>query len=169
MIAPRSDEGIVLKNRHDTGLDVVTGAFGYSGRAIARELQERNRRVRTLTGHPGRAEAGSTIETFALDFEDLPVLTESLRGATTLYNASGCGSGNSQVDHNVAVENSRALFNSDATSRRAAHRPRKHYEPEHRLALPLFSWQGSCGTCPGGDGPFLRGIRPAILFGADGV
>jgi NADH dehydrogenase len=34
--------------------DVVTGAFSYSGSAIARELMAAGRRVRTLTGHPGR-------------------------------------------------------------------------------------------------------------------
>ena len=34
--------------------DVVTGAFSYSGAAIAHELQAAGRRVRTLTGHPGR-------------------------------------------------------------------------------------------------------------------
>ncbi len=38
----------------DDGFDVVTGAFSYSGAAIARELQAAGRRVRTLTGHPGR-------------------------------------------------------------------------------------------------------------------
>ena len=39
--------------------DVVTGAFSYSGAVIARELQAAGRRVRTLTGHPGRAPACS--------------------------------------------------------------------------------------------------------------
>ena len=32
--------------------DVVTGAFGYSGAAIARRLIASGRRVRTLTNHP---------------------------------------------------------------------------------------------------------------------
>lgn len=39
--------------------DVVTGAFGYSGAAIARELLAAGHQVRTLTGHPGRAPAGT--------------------------------------------------------------------------------------------------------------
>ncbi len=37
------------------GFDVVTGAFSYSGAAIARELLAAGRQVRTLTGHPERA------------------------------------------------------------------------------------------------------------------
>ena len=42
-----------------TQLDVVTGAFSYSGAAIAGELLRRGHQVRTLTGHPGRAPAGT--------------------------------------------------------------------------------------------------------------
>ena len=113
MTGPRSEKTTVFEDRmHDTGLDVVTGAFDYSGRAIARALQERGRRVRTLTGHPGRAGADSTIETSALDFEDLPGLAESLRGTTTLYNTYWVRFAHGRTDHNVAVENSRALFNA---------------------------------------------------------
>src|SRR5438045_2002675 len=54
-----------------TGFDVVTGAFGYSGAAIARELQAAGRPVRTLTNHPGRGPqtaAAGGIEVRPLDF-----------------------------------------------------------------------------------------------------
>ena len=43
-------------DRTDTGLDVVTGAFSYSGAAIAKALIEKGRTVRTVTGHPERGE-----------------------------------------------------------------------------------------------------------------
>ena len=56
----------------DTGLDVVTGAFSYSGRAIAAALVDSGRRVRTMTGHPGRAPRGTTLEVRPLDFDDQP-------------------------------------------------------------------------------------------------
>lgn len=46
--------------------DVVTGAFSYSGAVIPGELQAAGRRVRTLTGHPGRSQVvrvpGSLIQ-----------------------------------------------------------------------------------------------------------
>ena len=35
-------------------LSVVTGAFGYTGRYIARKLLANGQRVRTLTAHPRR-------------------------------------------------------------------------------------------------------------------
>ena len=59
-------------------LDAVTGAFSYSGAAIARELLGRGRRVRTLTGHPDRAPAGSPIEVRPLAFGDEPGLRAAL-------------------------------------------------------------------------------------------
>ena len=41
---------LAVKNPH---LNVVTGAFGYTGRAIARKLLAAGHEVRTITGHPG--------------------------------------------------------------------------------------------------------------------
>ena len=35
-------------------MDVVTGAFGYTGRFIAGRLLDAGHEVRTLTGHPDR-------------------------------------------------------------------------------------------------------------------
>ena len=64
--------------------DVVTGAFGYSGAAIARELLAAGHQVRTLTGHP-RGGSGSEIDTRPLDFGDPEGLTKDLAGAHTLY------------------------------------------------------------------------------------
>src|SRR5215475_7095548 len=63
------------------GFDVVTGAFSYSGAAIARALLAAGRPVRTVTGHPGRAPSGTPIEVRPLDFGDLARLAASLRGA----------------------------------------------------------------------------------------
>jgi len=169
MTAPRSEKRAVLENRDDTGLDVVTGAFGYSGRAIARELQERDRHVRTLTGHPGRAEAGSTIEPRALDFEDLPGLTESLRGATTLYNTYWVRFARGRIDHNVAVENSRALFNA---ARRAGVQRIVHVSitnPSIDSPYPYFRGKALVERALAETGLPYTVLRPAILFGADGV
>ena len=169
MTAPRSEKTTLLEKRNDTGLDVVTGAFGYSGRAIARALQERDRRVRTLTGHPGRAEAGSTIETCALDFGDLPGLAESLRGATTLYNTYWVRFARGRIDHNVAVENSRALFNA---ARRAGVQRIVHVSitnPSIDSPYPYFRGKALVERGLAETGLSYAVLRPAILFGADGV
>src|SRR5207237_76475 len=39
------------------GFDVVTGAFSFTGRFIARRLHAVERRIKTLTNHPQRADA----------------------------------------------------------------------------------------------------------------
>ena len=68
-----------------TELDVVTGAFSYTGRHIAEELLGRGRSVRTLTRRPHPTDPlASRIETAPLAFDDS--LVESLGGAATLYN-----------------------------------------------------------------------------------
>jgi NADH dehydrogenase len=155
----------VFENRqHDTGLDAVTGAFGYSGRAIARVLQEQGRRVRTLTGHPGRAAADSTIETRALDFEDLPGLADSLRGTTTLYNTYWVRFARGRTDHNVAVENSRALFNA---ARRAGVQRIVHVSitnPSLDSPYPYFRGKALVERALAEAGLPYAVLRPAILF-----
>ena len=71
----------------DAGLHVVTGAFGYTGKYIARELLRRGVRVRTLTNSPHRENPfGGAVEVYPLDFADRDALVESLRGAAALHN-----------------------------------------------------------------------------------
>ena len=38
----------------DPELNVVTGAFGFTGRHITKRLLAKGKRVKTLTGHPDR-------------------------------------------------------------------------------------------------------------------
>ena len=96
----------------EQGFDVVTGAFSYSGAAIARALERSGRRVRTLTGHPGRADPDSAIDVRPLDFDDVVGLTASLEGATTLYNTYWVRFPHGHDDHERAVANSRTLFHA---------------------------------------------------------
>ncbi len=64
-------------------LDVVTGAFSYTGRHVAEELLARGRRVRTLSRRPDPAHPlAARVEVMPLTIDDS--LLESLRGADTL-------------------------------------------------------------------------------------
>ena len=72
---------------NDSGLNVVTGAFGYTGKSIASKLLSLGKEVRTLTAHPDRANPfGDRVKAFPLRFDAPEELASSLRGATTLYN-----------------------------------------------------------------------------------
>jgi NADH dehydrogenase len=153
----------------DTGLDVVTGAFSYSGRSIARASVGRGRQVRTLTGHPDRAPLDSAIEVRSLDFDDQLGLVESLRGATTLYNTYWVRFARSRIDHDLAVANSRTLFQA---ARRAGIRRIVHISITNpSIASPLPYFRGKAlveRALVESEVPFTI-LRPAILFGGDGV
>ncbi|HET9399960.1 MAG TPA: NAD-dependent epimerase/dehydratase family protein [Candidatus Acidoferrales bacterium] len=105
-------------------MDAVTGAFGYTGAAIARRLIAGGRRVRTLTGHPNRqSKFSSVIEIAPLDFANGDELRQSLSGIDTLYNTYWVRFPHGGQTFEGAVANSRALFEAarDAGVRRIVH------------------------------------------------
>jgi uncharacterized protein YbjT (DUF2867 family) len=148
-------------------LDAVTGAFSYSGASIAATLLTRGRRLRTLTGHPGRA-PGSSIEVRPLDF-DLAGLTGSLQGVDTLYNTYWVRFPHGDVTFEKAVENSRVLFDAAAAAgvRRIVHVSITHAD-EHS-PYPYFRGKALVERHLAGSGVPYAVARPAILFGRDGV
>ena len=150
-------------------LDVVTGAFSYSGAAITRELRAAGHRVRTLTGHPERAPAGTDIEVRPLDFADPARLTEALRGAHTLYNTYWVRFAHGRVDHDAAVANSRVLFDaaSQAGVRRIVHVSITN--PSLDSPYAYFRGKARVEQSLAGAGVPCAIARPAILFGGDGV
>ncbi len=155
--------------RNDTGLDVVTGAFSYSGSAIASALIERGRTVRTITGHPERREESRGIEVRPLDFDDQIGLVESLRGATTLYNTYWVRFAHRQVDHDLAVANSRTLF---LAAKRAGVQRIVHISitnPSIDSPFAYFRGKALVERALAESEVSYAIVRPAILFGGDGV
>lgn len=153
----------------DTGLDVVTGAFSYSGRAIAKALLANGRSVRTVTGHPGRGAAQSEIEVRPLDFDDPVGLVESLRGATTLYNTYWVRFARDQINHELAVANSRALF---FAAKRAGVQRIVHISitnPNAGSPFPYFRGKALVERALAESEVSYAVLRPAILFGGNGV
>ena len=164
-----SSEAPVARGSADTGLDVVTGAFSYSGASVARALLRAGRQVRTLTGHPGRAPEATAIDVRSLDFDDHPGLVASLSGATTLYNTYWVRFGRRTVDHDLAVANSKALFRA---ARRAGVQRIVHVSITHpNSSSPLSYFRGKAlveRALAESEVPYAI-VRPAILFGGDGV
>ena len=153
-----------------TQLDVVTGAFSYSGAAIARQLLDRGHQVRTLTGHPDRAPAGTQVEIRPLDFAAPDELCRSLAGAHTLYNTYWVRFAHGQASHEAAVANSRVLFGAAAAAgiRRIVHvsitnPSRTSADSYFRGKAMVEEALAECGV------PSHAIARPAILFGRGGV
>ena len=150
-------------------LDVVTGAFSYSGKAIAAALLASGRRVRTLTGHPERAHPTSSVEVRPLDFTDPHGLAASLEGCQTLFNTYWARFARGRVNHDVAVSNSKILF--DAAKRAGVERV-VHVSITHPdVASPLSYFRGKAlvESALSQSGLPHSVLRPAILFGGDGV
>jgi uncharacterized protein YbjT (DUF2867 family) len=150
-------------------VDVVTGAFSYSGAAITTELQAAGRRVRTLTGHPDRAPADTAVETHPLDFSDPEGLTRSMQGAHTLYNTYWVRFAHGHVDHEAAVANSRTLFDAAAAAgiQRIVQVSITH--PSLDSPYPYFRGKAQVEQLLAETGIPHAIVRPAILFGGDGV
>ena len=153
----------------DTGTDVVTGAFSYSGGAIARLLIGSGREVRTLTGHPERAPTNSPIEAHPLDFGDHQGMVSSLAGATTLYNTYWVRFAHEHTDHDQAVANSSKLFDAagDAGIQRIVHVSITH--PSADSPFPYFRGKALVEDALARTGIPHAIVRPAILFGGDDV
>ena len=68
-------------------MNVVTGAFGYIGRYLARHLLDRGEEVRTITTHPDKPNPfGAAVEAFPYAFDRPAELERNLRGARALFN-----------------------------------------------------------------------------------
>lgn len=99
----------------EPGFDVVTGAFSFTGRAIAQRLLSEERRVRTLTNHtqrPGSEEI--KVDVAPLQFADRAALVESLRGADVLYNTYWVRFRHGKVSFSDAIANTRILAGAAA-------------------------------------------------------
>jgi len=153
-----------------TQLDVVTGAFSYSGAAIASQLVQRGHRVRTLTGHQGRAPGATPVEVRPLDFGAPDELRRSLDGAHTLYNTYWVRFPHGQITHEQAVVNSRVLFAaaSAAGVQRIVHVSITN--PSLTAADSYFRGKAQVEQALAESGlPSHAIARPAILFGRGGV
>jgi uncharacterized protein YbjT (DUF2867 family) len=147
-------------------MDVVTGAFGYSGAAIARDLLAAGRRVRTLTSHP---RDDQDIEALPLDFTDADGLARSLDGADTLYNTYWVRFSHGANTQDRAVANSRVLFEA---AKRAGVQRIVHVSITHAAAdspYPYFRGKAEIERQLASTGIPYAILRPAILFGGDGV
>ena len=154
----------------DTGLDVVTGAFGFSGRYITRELLARGRRVRTITGHPGRESPfGDMVEARPFDFDAPDRLAEHLAGADTLYNTYWIRFPHRGRTFEGAVADTAALL---AAAEAAGVRRFVHVSitnPSEGSPLPYFRLKAEAERLVRTSGLSHAILRPTVIFGAEDI
>ena len=150
-------------------IDVVTGAFSYSGRFVAAELLERGRGVRTLTNHPNPGHPlPARIPALPLDFEDSTALVSALTGADTLYNTYWVRAPRVGVPHTIAVDNTKRLIDA---ARRAGIRRIVHTSIANPTSSHLSYYRGKAEleNAVRSSGLSYAIVRPTLLFGEGDV
>jgi uncharacterized protein YbjT (DUF2867 family) len=153
-------------------LHVVTGAFGYSGKYITTRLLEAGVRVCTLTNSTQRANPfGDKVDVHPFNFADQAALTESLHGATVLYNTYWIRFNTKEpgFQHSVAVENTLKLF----AAAKQAGVPRVVHtsitNPSEDSPLEYFKGKAVLERALKETGLSYAILRPNVLFGHEDI
>jgi NADH dehydrogenase len=146
--------------------DVVTGAFSFTGRFIAKGLVADGRRVKTLTNHPRRPGSEDLdVEVAPLQFTDRAALVESLRGADVLYNTYWQRFHHGRVHFGQAVANTRILIGAaaDAGVRKVVHISVSN--PAEESHLDYFAAKARTENVVRESGLAWAIVRPTLIFG----
>jgi len=151
-------------------LNVVTGAFSYIGKYITEWLLSMGEEVRTLTGRPDYENPfGQQVKIFPFTFDNPRELTESLRGAKTLYNTYWVRYPHGQVSFDKAVENSKTLI--VAAEAAGIHRI-VHISitnPSEDSPFPYFRGKALVEKAIIQSKLSYAIIRPTVIFGTEGI
>ncbi len=147
---------------------VVTGAFSYTGHAVARSLLARGWRVRTLTNRTAPLQpldGADAIDRAPLQFSDPDALVTFLRGADLLVNTYWIRYPHGGLRFDDAVGNSAVLLASAATAgvRRIVHLSISN--PSADDALDYFRAKAQVETIVRGMGVSHAIVRPTLVAG----
>jgi NADH dehydrogenase len=154
-------------------IHAVTGAFGFSGRYIARRLLDAGRQVITLTNSTNRLNPfGETISVYPLSFDRPDRLENYLTGVSVLYNTYFVRfnyGGKISFSYREAVRNSGILFQA---AKRAGVRRVVHISitnPSENSDLEYFRSKALIERLLTDSGLSYSILRPAVLFGDEGI
>jgi len=153
-----------------SSLHAVTGAFGYSGKYIARRLLTLGHEVITLTNSTQRRNPfGDAVRARPFHFDDPEKLEASLEGVSVLYNTYWVRFNHKTFTHADAVRNTRTLFDA---ARRAGVERVVHVSitnPSEDSPLEYFSGKAKLERALRESGLSHAILRPAVLFGREDV
>jgi uncharacterized protein YbjT (DUF2867 family) len=147
-------------------VDVVTGAFSYTGRWIAAELRGRGREVVTLSRS---APPGAPIRVERLQFANSDALARSLDGADTLYNTYWIRFERGVSTFDRAVRNTEVLFAAAVRAgvRRIVHLSVTNAAPSS--PLPYFRGKAELEESLREGGHSYAIVRPTLVFGPEDI
>jgi uncharacterized protein YbjT (DUF2867 family) len=147
-------------------VDVVTGAFSFTGRYIAARLLELGREVRTLTRRPQAEDPfGGRVKAILPDFADRAQLAEALTGADALYNTHWIRFPRGDVTFATAVADTKALFRAarEAGVRRVVQLSVTNASPDS--PFPYFRAKAEAEEALAASGLSYAIVRPTLVFG----
>jgi NADH dehydrogenase len=151
-------------------VDVVTGAFGYIGRYIARQLVESDRRVKTITTHVDKPNPfGTNVKAYPYDFEYPDRLIQTLQGTDTLYNTYWIRFEHGGQTFAQAVANTKILFDcaSKAGIKKIVHISVTNASVDS--PLPYYAGKGQQELLLQKLGTAYSIIRPTLVFGDEDI
>lgn len=153
-----------------TELNVVTGAFSFTGKYITRRLLALGKQVKTLTGHPGREHPfGNAVAAMPFHFDDPAALRASLAGASTLYNTYWIRFEHGRMTFAQAVAHTATLLEAarQAGVRRVVHVSIIH--ADEASPYPYFRAKGEVERLVQESGLSYAILRPTVLFGMESI
>lgn len=151
-------------------MNVVTGALGYIGKYIARQLLDSGEAVRTITTHPDKLNPfGDTVEAFPYNFDDPEKLAATLRGASTLYNTYWIRFEYGAATFQQAVRDTITLFQC---AKKAGVRKIVHISVTNaslESLLPYYRGKGLQEQALIDSGMSYAIVRPTLVFGKEDI
>lgn len=155
---------------NDKNLHAVTGAFGYSGKYIARRLLASGQQVITLTNSIHRKNPfGEAVKAFPFHFDDPARLTESLRNVQVLYNTYWVRFNHKTFTYAEAERNTKTMFDA---ARRAGVERIVHISitnPAEDSPFEYFGGKARLETALRDTGISYAILRPTVLFGKEDI
>jgi NADH dehydrogenase len=153
-----------------TEYSLVPGAVSYTAKYIAQQLLSMGEEVRTLTGRPNRENPfGRRLEAFPFNFDKPGELTDSLRGAKTLYNTYWVRYPHGQLSFDKAVKNNKILISAaeEAGIHRIVHISITN--PSEDSPFPYFRGKALVEKAIIQSKLSYAIIRPTVIFGPEGI
>ncbi len=149
--------------------NVVTGAFGYSGKYITHRLLDAGEEVVTLTNHPSGDPFGGRVQVAPMNFGDPAGLERAMQGAEVLVNTYWVRFPHGKVTHEGAVANTKVLIESAkrAGVKRMVHVSITNPSPDSKLTY--FRGKAELEEYIRASGLSYTILRPTVLFGKEDI
>jgi uncharacterized protein YbjT (DUF2867 family) len=146
-------------------LDAVTGAFSFTGRAIARQLLAEGREVVTLVRRPAPPDADSRIRTAPMAFDDPATLAAAFAGVDTFYNTYWIRFERGETTFDEVIRRSRLLLTAATRAgvRRVVHLSVVKASPT--APTTYFTAKARLDDVVRGSGLSHAIVRPTLTFG----